>query len=378
MTDVALKMLYGDRAKSALLISGVCFSAILIAQGLAMFFGILSFSYATVDNIRAPIWVVDPMVEQVADNQPLRDTDVDRVRSVRGVAWAAALYATQAQAKVVGTGESKPVTLIGLDPGTLAGAPRRVTTGDLLDLRRSQTVAIDEEVARRLGPDREHPLRVGDVFEMNDRRAEVAAIVKAKQGMGGASYVFTTQDRAREYGPSQRKTTTHVLAAPQAGLDAASVAREISAETGLKALTEEEFKTASKQWMITNSPIPFVVGLIVGIGFLVGIVVAGQTFYTFVLENTRYLGALKAMGASTWRLAWMTMLQAFVVGFTGYGIGMGLLSLFFRALPEGRAPLLLQWQVALFVFVAVSFIIGFASLLGIRRVAKIEAAIVFR
>jgi putative ABC transport system permease protein len=84
------------------------------------------------------------------------------------------------------------------------------------------------------------------------------------------------------------------------------------------------------------------------------------------------------MGASTWRLAWMTMLQAFVVGFTGYGIGMGLLSLFFRALPEGRAPLLLQWQVALFVFVAVSFIIGFASLLGIRRVAKIEAAIVFR
>ncbi|MBC8128333.1 MAG: hypothetical protein H8M99_14425 [Gloeobacteraceae cyanobacterium ES-bin-144] len=60
MTDVALQMLYGDRSKYALLISGVCFSTILMAQGLAMFFGILSFSYATLDNIRVPIWVVDP------------------------------------------------------------------------------------------------------------------------------------------------------------------------------------------------------------------------------------------------------------------------------------------------------------------------------
>jgi len=59
MIDVAVQMLYGDRAKYALLISGVCFSSILMAQGLAMFFGILSFSYATLDNIRAPIWVVD-------------------------------------------------------------------------------------------------------------------------------------------------------------------------------------------------------------------------------------------------------------------------------------------------------------------------------
>jgi putative ABC transport system permease protein len=146
----------------------------------------------------------------------------------------------------------------------------------------------------------------------------------------------------------------------------------------LKALTEEELKAASRRWMIENSPIPLVVGLIVAVGFLVGIVVAGQTFYSFVLENTRYLGALKAMGASTARLAWMTLLQALLVGVTGYGIGMGLLALFFRIIPEGKAPLLMGWPVALLVFAAVILIITFASLLGIRRVAKIEAAIVFR
>jgi putative ABC transport system permease protein len=248
----------------------------------------------------------------------------------------------------------------------------------VLDLRRSQGVVVDEQVAVKLGPDPQHPLGVGGVFEMNDKRAEIVAIVKAKQGQGGASYVFTTFDRAREYGFSQRRMISQILAAPQDGMRATDIARAISEQTGLKALTEQEFKDASMRWMIFNTPIPFVVALIVGIGLLVGIVVAGQTFYTFVLENTRYLGALKAMGASNARLAWMTIVQALLVGVTGYGIGMGGLSLFFRALPEGRAPLLMPWQLPLIVLGAVSVIIAFASFLGIRRVTQIEPAIVFR
>ncbi len=378
MTDVSLQMLYGDRAKFALLISGVCFSSILMAQGMAMFFGILAFSFATLDNVRAPIWVVDPMVEQIGDNQPLKDTDVDRVRSVAEVAWAAPFHVGQSQARALGSGITKPVTLVGLDATSMAGAPTRLVAGSITNLRRANAVAIDEEVAARLSPDRFHPLTVGDVFEMNDHRAEIVAIVRTRQGMGGASYVFTTFDRARDYGSGQRKMTTHILAAPRHGLSSESVARHITTATGLSAFTEDEFKSKSSDWMIANSPIPFVVGLIVGIGFLVGVIVAGQTFYTFILENSRFLGALKAMGAGNGRLARMTLLQAAVVGTTGYGIGMGILSLFFRALPDGRAPLVLRWEVAAFVFAAVFLIVCFASFIGIRRVARIEPAIVFR
>ncbi|HSH95180.1 MAG TPA: ABC transporter permease, partial [Roseimicrobium sp.] len=78
-------MLFGERAKYAILVSGICFATILMTQGLSFFFGILGFSYATAKNIRAPIWVVDPLVQQIDENQPLRDTDVNRVRSVEGV-----------------------------------------------------------------------------------------------------------------------------------------------------------------------------------------------------------------------------------------------------------------------------------------------------
>ena len=50
MNFVALKMLFGERAKSAMLISGICFATILMVQGLALGLGLLATSYATATN----------------------------------------------------------------------------------------------------------------------------------------------------------------------------------------------------------------------------------------------------------------------------------------------------------------------------------------
>lgn len=378
MTDIALKMLFGERAKYAMLVSGICFATILMTQGLALFFGLLSFSYATATNIRAPIWVVDPLVEQVDDKIPLRDTDVNRVRSVEGVAWAAPLYVGNAQARLVGGGSTKPVTLVGLDADTLAGGPTKMLVGDLLGLRLPQSVVVDERFLTLLSPDPKHPLKVGDVFEMNDRRAIVVGVANVTQGLAGASYIFTTWDRAKEYVPNQRKMLTQILVAPMPGKSLDEVTRAITRETGLQALSESQFKKLSEHWMLRNSPVPFVVGLIVAVGFIVGAGVSGQTFYTFVLENTRNLGALKAMGAGNGTLAAMIIFQAFIVGLVGFGVGVGLMSAFFNALPEGKAPLLLAAPIPIFVFCAITFICIAVAGFSAWRVARIEPAIVFR
>lgn len=378
MIEIALKMLFGERAKYAMLVSGICFATILMTQGLALFVGVLGFSYATSTNIRAPIWVVDPLVRQVADNQPLRDTDVNRVRSVEGVAWAAPLYVGNAQAKLLTGGATQPVTLVGLDADTFAGAPTKMIQGNILDLRLAQSVIVDAKFLNMMKTTRGVELSVGDVFEMNDRRAIIAGVANVAQGQGGATYVFTTWDRAKEYAPSQRRMLTHVLAAPVGGKPVAEVIHAIKAQTGLQAVTEAEFRRMSVMWMISNSPIPYVIGLIVGIGFIIGLGVSGQTFYTFILENTRHLGALKAMGASNLKLAAMIVTQAAIVGFVGFGLGVGVMSGFFSILPEGRAPLMLLWQIPVVVFIAITFICMVAALLSLWRVIAIEPAIVFR
>lgn len=378
MLRLALKMLFGDHAKYLMLISGITFATLLITQGAALFCGIMSWTYSPLRNMRAHVWVTDPKVEQVNDSKPLRDTDILRVRSVDGVAWAAALYQGYNQARLV-DGNFKFVTLVGLDSTTLAGAPATLLDGRIEDLRLPNTVIIDEFGVERFSEGRDEPIKVGDSFEINDKEARIVGICKAARAFTGGPFVFTTYDRIPSYVPGQRKLLSFVLVEPASGTPSVALARRIEKETGLRAYTQEEFMWSTMWWYVENTGIPINIGLIVLIGLVVGIAVSGQTFYAFVLENTRNLAALKAMGASNGMLCSMLIVQSVAVGTIGYGIGLGLVSLIGNAvLRLGKVPFLLLWQLPVGSFVTVLLISMLAALLGIWRITKLEPAIVFR
>lgn len=378
MLRLALKMLFGDHAKYLMLISGVTFATILMTQGAALFAGLMSWTSSTLRNVRSEIWVADAKVEQIGDTKPLRDVDVNRVRSVDGVAWAAPVFQGNLQARLF-DGSSKLVTLIGIDSTTLAGAPAKMVAGALEDLRLPNTVIIDEFGVERLGEALGRPLRLGDVFEMNDREARVVGICQAVRSFTGGPYVYTTYERAVQYAPLQRKTLTFILAAPAPRLSAVDVAGRIAAATGLRAYTENEFMWSTIWWYVVNTGIPINVGVLVALGFIVGIAISGQTFYAFVLENTRNLGALRAMGASTPRLCAMLILQSLAVGLIGYGIGLGVVTLLGHgALHIGKVPFLLLWQIPVASLAAVVCISIFSAVLGIVRIVRLDPAIVFR
>lgn len=379
MNRLALRMLFGDHAKYLMLISGITFATILMALGASLFSGLMSWTFAPLRNIRVPVWVADPLVEQINDHKPLRDTDVNRVRSMDGVAWAVPIYQGAAQARLL-TGASKLVTLVGLDSTTLIGAPELVLEGELEDLRLPNSVIIDEYGVERLGEGLGRPLRVGDVFEINDREARIVGVCRSHRSFTGGPFIFTTYDRAvSQYVPAQRKLLSFILAGPAPGVSADEAAARIAADTGLGAFTQDRFMWSTIWWWVRNTSIPINVGTIVMLGFVIGTAISGQTFYSFVLENLRNLGALKAMGTSTATLCRMLVLQSVAVGLIGYGVGLGVVSLLGRiAILSGRVPFLITWHIPLGVLCAVLFICTLASLLGILKVARLEPAIVFR
>ena len=378
MYRLALRMLFGDRAKYLMLISGIMFATILMTQGGALFCGIMSWTSSTLRNVRAEIWVADPMVEYIGDTRPLRDTDVSRVRSVDAVAWASPIFQGLMQAKLA-DGASKLVTLIGIDATTLAGAPLHMVAGTLDDLRLPNAVIIDEYGTERLGESLGRKVQIGDTFELNDREARVVGVCKASRSFTGGPYLYTTYDRAVQYAPAQRKMLTFVIAAPAPGVSAADAVKRIQSVTGLRAYTETEFMWSTIWWYVKNTGIPINVGTLMLLGFIVGVAISGQTFYAFVHENTRHLGALKAMGTSTPRMCVMLVVQSLTVGLIGYGVGLGIVALLGRfLLGLGRVPFLILWQIPVITLCAVLFICVFSAVLGILRIARLEAAIVFR
>ncbi len=378
MFDLALKMLLGDRAKYVMLISGLTFASLLMTEQAGIFCGIMQWTGSTLDNVNAPIWVVDPMVEQVNDTEALRDTDVSRVRSVEGVAWAAPLYQGNLRTRMH-DGSFKFVQLVGIDSTTFAGAPRELVQGRLEDLRLPNTVIVDEYGARKLSRDPRQPVGLGEVFEINDKEARVVGICRSRLSFSGNPLFITTYDQAIQYAPSQRKMLSCVLAGAQPGQDPETVARQITRATGLKAYTKSQFLWVTVWWYIRNTGIPVAFGATVLLGFIVGLAISSQTFYSFILENLRHLGALKAMGASDRVLARMVLLQTLTVGLIGYGCGVGLATVFgWLVLKKGMPPFFLPWQLPLLTLGAILFICCLAATLGIRKIRALEPAIVFR
>lgn len=387
MIRLGLKMLFGDTTKYLMLVVGVVFATFLMAQQSSVFCGLMRWTTATLKNVPAPIWVVDPKVEQANETIPLLDTDVARVKSVDGVAWASPVYSGIQRVRLA-DGNYKITQLIGIDATTMAGAPATLLKGRLEDLRLPNTIIIDDLAVRRLSPDPKRKLDIGDVLEINDIEARVVGIADAMSSFTGGPYLWTTYERALQYAPPSRKMLSAVIAAPVEGVSAREIAERISLRTGMKAFVNEgfspgddrlDFNTATVWWYVRNTGIPFSFGITVLIGFIVGIAICCQTFYAFILENLRYLGALKAMGASTPRLCGMVVTQAFTVGFVGYGIGMLLTAGFaLGALKNEQPPFYLPWMVPPVVLGVILLICGLAALLGIHKVAKLEPAMVFR
>ena len=378
MYKIALKMLTNDRAKYLLLVSSLTFAALLMTQQGSVFLGLLRWCTASIRNTNASIWVVDPQVGQVNEVQSLRDTDLSRVRSVAGVDWAAPMSFVIQQGRLE-DGSFKMVQLVGLDQATLFGAPSRILKGNLLALRQNNAVIIDEVAVEKFSQGRSKSIDIGDIIEMNDKEARVVAICRAERSFFGYPLIYTTYDRAVQYSPQKRKNLSYILVNPKPGIDLADLARSIEKQTGLKAYTEAEFSRATVQWFFNNTGIPLSFGMIILLGFLVGIAVSGQTFYSFILENLPNLGALKAMGASNWLLTRMLILQALLVGTIGYGIGVGIASMFGRvAIANGKIPFYLAPETLVLVLTAILFICTTSALLGIRKIRKLDVAEVFR
>jgi putative ABC transport system permease protein len=378
MNWVALKMLTGDRAKYLGIVFGVAFAALLMSQQLSMFVGIMRRTTSQIRDVQeADIWVMDQRVRQVDEIRPLPNTDLHRVRGVPGVAWAVRFYKGLVQARVEG-GEYRQVVLLGVDDATLVGGPREMVLGDLADLRRPGAVVVDLAGYHLLWPGQS--LELGKVLEMNDRRAVLVGVCQASAPFQTSPIMYTRYREAVEYGPQQRNQMSFVLAKAQEGQDASAVARRVQEQTGLQALTGEEFARKTIGYYLRSTGIPANFGITVALGFIVGCAIAGQTFYLFTVENLKQFGALKAMGVSNGRLVRMILLQGLVVGVLGYAAGMGMTALVLQlsGYVENLRGLFMPWHVMLGTGVGVLLIVTLSSLLSVRRVLVLEPAVVFR
>ncbi|MGZ8136847.1 MAG: ABC transporter permease [Methylococcaceae bacterium] len=385
MNHIALKMLMGDKGKYFGIVMGLTFASLIMTQQPAIFLGIMARSYSFISDVGlADIWVMDAKVQFVDDIKPLQETELYRVRGISGVEWAVPMYKGLLKARLA-DGAFQTCNVIGLDDATLIGGPPIMLEGKLEDLRSSDGVIVDIDGATdKLGKPspieggEPIPLKVGETLELNDRRAIVVGIAKVTRTFQSQPVIYTTYSRAKSYAPKERKLLSFVLVKVKKGQDAQELARRIQDITGLAAYTQAGFMQLTYEYFMKNTGIPINFGISVLLGFIVGAAIAGQTFYNFTLENLRQFGVLKAMGTSNWTLLRMILLQAVLVGSTGYGLGVGLTALFGYSMRHTILAFKFPWQLLVFSGAGVSLICVIAALISILKVIRLEPAIVFK
>ena len=282
---------------------------------------------------------MDPNVEFIDELKPLTENDLYRVQGVPGVAWAVRFYKGQGRLKLdLATSTTrKPATyqqviVLGLDDATLVGAPRKMVLG----------IAGRPAPAGRRHHGRDGlPLPLAEraaaspsagCFEMNDHRAVIVGICKASDTFQTFRSFIRAITRPSSSCRRSASVMSFVLVDAEAGRRSA---RGLPAHRGAdasrrridracKALTRERVHLddahaiscgGRASWSTSASRSRW--------ASLSAVAIAGQTFYTFTLENLNQFGSLKAMGVSNLRIVGMVLLQALVVGVLGYGARRG-------------------------------------------------------
>jgi putative ABC transport system permease protein len=396
MNWVALRMLTGDPSKYLGIVFGVTFATLLMSQQMSIFAGIMGRTGSQiVDVSEADVWVMDSKVRFIDEIPALPEDTLQRVRGVDGVAWAVKLYKGNVRCRLA-DGNFRNAILFGLDDATLVGAPPKMLAGTFDALRVPDGVIVDKAGYEYMWPEERATIKtdgyqLGKVFEMNDRRAVLVGVCQVSMPFMSTPILYTRYSQATLYAPRERNLLSFVLAKAADGVAPADVCQRIERATQvnrpdgddrrLVALTGDQFYWKTIWYFMGSTGIPINFGITILLGFVVGVAIAGQTFYLFTLENLKQFGSLKAMGLTNARILGMILLQAFVAGVIGYCLGLGLTATYFETISRQKVELegiYLYGQVALLVAGCVTFICVLASLLSARKVLVLEPAIVFR
>ncbi len=321
---------------------------------------------ASVDKTIADSFSADYVVSN-AIGVPFSPTIVDQVKKVPGVQAVARFRFTGAK---VG-GQATQVG--GIEPIPFERAMKVTMDSGAIGALSGQTVLVESKLAREKG------LAVGDKVTIliagNSASYPVVGTYQALPGVSGWQYL-TSLTALSDAGVVPADNFAYVVRSP--GANAAAVRAGIDKIVApLPTVTlKDQAEFAAEQ----RAPIDQMLALIYALlGLAVVIAVLGivNTLALSVIERTREVGLLRAVGLSRRQLRTMVRLESIIIALLGAVLGVGLGLVFGVALQRSQADsgieVLSVPYLQLFIFVVLAALVGvLAAVWPARRAARLD------
>jgi putative ABC transport system permease protein len=370
---LAWRNLVHDKIRFAVTVTGIVFAVVLLVVELGLFIGFTTTTSNLIDHSGADLWISARNVPFIEQGTPFTERKLSTVLATPGVA-AASKYVIRFAEWKRPDGAQDSVLIVGFDPQTRLGAPWNITAGRVDDLRAPDAVFIDEIYGARLGAD-----RIGQVVEIQGRRARIAGYTQGIRAFTTSPYVFTRFKAAQDYTVLREDETVYLLVKAEPGMDVEALRRRLAARlASVDVMTTAEFSQRTRMfWMFTTGA-GLAVLLAAVLGLVVGVVIVAQTIYATTMDHIREYATLKAMGASNWYLYKVIVQQAVISALIGYALGIVIAVLVIRGSKESGAAILLPPSMVVAMLGLTLVMCVSAAMFSIRKVTRLDPALVFK
>ena len=374
MLYVAVRILLYDKSRSLITLVGVVFAVSLIFNQLGIFMGLMETSSVIIDHTAGDIWITSKNSKNFDFAQPFPEYVHELVLSEPGVEWAEKLIVAWGIIKQK-EGGTEQVELVGFNVDSGVGGPWDMQQGSVSQLKNGNFAIIDESSMARLGA-----IGIGEYRDVLSRRVQIVGICRGVKSFTTAPIMYTSFALAQgliNYFPSE--STVFIVAKVRPGVSATVVAKRLAKRlTGNDVYTKHEFSTKTRRYWAIETGVGFSFLLTIVISFLVGILIVGQTIYNSTMEHIKEFGTLKAMGADNRTIYRIILSQALINALLGY-----LISLIITMLTVGLYDalgmiLVVRWWINLVVLTLTLGMCIIATVISIRRIQRIDPAILFR
>lgn len=374
MFYVALRILLYDKVRSLITLMGVIFAVGLIFNQLGTFLGLMETSSVIIDHTPGDIWITSKNNKNFDFSQPFPEYLYNHVLSETNVESADKLIVAWGLIKQR-EGGTEQIEIIGYNPERGVGGPWDMKVGDTTKLNNGNFAIIDESAMKRLGN-----IQVGDYRDIMWRRLQIVGISSGVKSFTTAPIVFTSYKLAQSLvgyiGPDN---TVFVVAKIKKGVSlAATVERLRQNLKGVDVYSKSEFSYKTRRYWAVETGVGFSFMLTIIISFLVGMLIVGQTIYNSTMEHIKEFGTLKAIGASNFEIYKIIFSQAIINALLGYIVSLIITMATVKMYDAIGMILVVRWWVNLLVLALTLIMCSTAAFVSIRRIKKIDPAILFR
>ncbi len=174
-------------------------------------------------------------------------------------------------------------------------------------------ILVDDYIARQ-----KH-IKVGDTVELLNNKFRVSGIVENGRGARKFIPLATMQDLM---GAKDKAQVFYLKLDDPANTD--QVVNEVKNQPGMEKFLVRS--TADYLSMMTPSNLPGFrpfIGVVIGVSLIIGFLVIFQSMYAAVMERTREIGILKAIGASKFYIVSAILRETGLLAVLGIAVGIG-------------------------------------------------------